>query len=736
MSRLHLLRRARTLLALVAALACGSAAAQDTACKDPAPRPGCYPPARTVPVTETFHGVEVPDPYRWMEDLRDPGLAQWLAAQNALAAASLTRAPLVAEARARMAALEDLYPDQEPMAWIQGPPQAPQTRSYFRQVVDGRLVLMVQETGGAARPALPGDALPGSVRRFEPSPDGRHVAIVTGAEGADWGEVRILDTARSALLPAVLPHVRFEGPVAWSADGSGLLYRRFAPPRDGRREAPAENPAVYLHRVGQPGTPDRLVYALPPAFADWNLMFNLPSDRRRLFASIERGPWHDGNLGGARARVEVLEMEPDGTPTPGSAPRMLADATAAWRVLHVEDGRALVFTDHEAPRRRVVWIPLDRPEPAHWREVVPQGEAVISQAEWFGGRLVVRAIENVSSVVRTYRGDGTRLADIALPGRGVVQALLGDANSPRIAMLYSGLLQAPVVLQHDMQAGSTTLHPAQGAPDLSGYETHQEWFTSKDGTRVPMFVVARRNAPRDGRHAVLLHAYGASGSALLPTFREDGVAWLQMGGVYALANVRGGSEFGNAWYRAATRERKQASFDDLIAASEHLVAGGWTVPRRLALQGASNGGLLVTATMVQRPDLFGAVLADVPVTDAMRRHLAGNGMQAVEQWGTPQDADVFPALRAYSPLHNVRPGTCYPPTLVTTARDDERMPPWHSYKFAATLQAAQACEAPVLLHVADSGGHAGGGVNGWMDVAALQLAFAARHLGLQDADRP
>lgn len=715
-------------LVLLAALACGPLLAQEG--------PQSYPPARTVPVVDTFHGVHVADPYRWMENLDDPALAPWLAAQNALVERTLAQDPRVVEAHSRMKALGDLYPQQEPLAWVHGGASGPQSRQYYREVLDGRLVLMQREGNGTPRPAFPTDALPGSVRAFETSPDGRHIALVTGPDGADWGEVRILDTTRGALLPVVLPHVRFEGPVAWSADSSGLLYRRFSPPRDGRREAPAENPAVYLHRLGQPVASDRVVAALPEGMADWNLMFNLPGDRRHLFTYIEKGPWHDGNLGGARARLGLLPLQDDGSPRPGSAAVSLTEADAAYRVLHVADGHALVFTDRDAPRRRVVSIPLDRPQPGHWRDVVPQGDGVVARAEWFGGRLVVLAIDNVRSVVRTYRGDGTRLADIALPGVGVVPGMMGHPASPRVALLYSGLLQSPVLLRHDLDAGTTEAEGATGAPDLSAYEARQEWFTSKDGTRVPMFVVAPRHAPRDGRHPVILFGYGASGSSLLPSFREDVVAWLQMGGVYALANVRGGSEFGNDWYRAATRERKQASFDDFIAAAEHLVAAGWTTPKRLAITGASNGGLLVTATMVQRPDLFAAVLADVPVTDSMRRHLAGNGLQAAEQWGLPTDADVFPALRAYSPLHNLRSGTCYPATLVTTARDDERMPPWHAYKFAAALQAAQACPAPVLLRIADTGGHGGGGVNGWMDVAALQLAFAARHLGLEAAAKP
>jgi prolyl oligopeptidase len=291
------------------------------------------------------------------------------------------------------------------------------------------------------------------------------------------------------------------------------------------------------------------------------------------------------------------------------------------------------------------------------------------------------------------------------------------------------LLQAPVRLIHDLDRGSTeTGASGKGAPDLGDFEVVQEWFTSKDGTRVPLFVAARRGLVRHGSHPTLVYGYGASGTSLLPAFREDVVAWLQMGGVYVLANLRGGGEFGSAWYKAAIRERKQATFDDLVAASEHLVKQGWTSPRRLAISGASNGGLLVAATMLQRPELFRAVLADVPVTDAMRRHLSGNGRQQVEQWGTPEDAAVFPALLAYSPLHNVRPGVCYPATLVSTSHDDERMPAWHSYKFTAALQAAQGCPNPIALVARTSGGHGGADLDAWIASTAQQYVFLSRHM--------
>jgi prolyl oligopeptidase len=689
-----------------------------------------YPPARRTDFAETFHGVEVRDPYRWMEDLRSPELAAWIEAQNQRSGPGLKADPFHAQALARMQALESLYPTQEPGREAGG-------RVFYRAVVDDRVQLMVSGPGAAAPRTLVDAAALGEggmVRAFVPSPDGRRVAYIINRNGADWGELHIRDVDAGQAAPTVLPNVRFEGPMQWSADGEGLVYRRVAPPRDGRREAPAEDPALYLHRLGTPVAGDLRLFSLPDDRRDWGLSFDLPGDRLRLFASVERGPWHDGNLGGSRAQLHLIELDASGRPRDGAAPRVLTEPDAAYRILHVDAGRALVFTDKDAPRRRVAWMPLEDPSPAGWEPFIPEGEGVLTDAQWFGGRLVAHSIENVQSVVRVFDAQGKPAGEVALPGTGVVQGLYGGSDSPRVSLLHSGLLQPPVLLQHDLATGRTRVESeAAQAPDLSGFEVRQEWFTSKDGTRVPMFIVARKALERDGSHPTLLYGYGASGTSELPYFREDALAWVQMGGIYAIANLRGGGEFGRAWYEAATRERKQTTFDDLIAAAEHLVASGRTTPERLAISGASNGGMLVTAVLVQRPDLFGAVMADVPVTDAMRRHIAGNGAQQVDQWGTPGDADVFPALRAYSPLHNLAPGTCYPATLITTSHDDQRVPAWHAYKFAAALHAAQGCDAPILMLSRQSGGHGGGGLSGWLDNVAIQFAFAARQLGMPGA---
>ena len=694
----------------------------------PAPpiKPG-YPPARHVDIVDTFHGVTIADPYRWMEELGSPELDAWIKAQNDLSRPVLEEAGRFKAIRARLGALSGLFPTKEPDHKAGG-------RAFYRAQTDGKLHLYVREPGASVArvlldPATLGDGL--SLKQYVPSPDGSHVAYLVGFAGTDWGELRIRDVASGRDLPETLPHLRFQGPFDWTGDGRGLVYRRFAPPQDGKRELPAEDPAIYLHRLTQSVAKDKRIFSLPEDRRDWSLTLGLPGDRRQLFAYVERGPWHSGNLGGSRSQVHVLSLDASGRPLDSVPVRKLTEPDAAYRVVHAEAGRVWVFTDHDAPRRRVVLMDLEKPAPMHWRTVVPETEGVLSDVAWLGGRLVAHRIENVHSVVSVFNADGKPRGDIRLPGTGMVQALQGSASSAQVRMIYSGLLQPPVLLRHDLDRGTTqTEAGAAKGLDLTAFEVRQEWFSSKDGTRVPMFVVMRRGLARDGSHPLILYGYGASATSVLPEFTEPVIAWVQMGGIYAIANLRGGGEFGDAWYQAAIRERKQTTFDDMIAASEHLIAQRWTSPRKLAITGSSNGGLLVAATMLQRPDLFAAVLADVPVTDVLRRHLSGNGLQQVDQWGTPEDPLVFPAMRAYSPVHNVRDGTCYPAILITTSRDDDRMPPWHSYKLTAALQAAQDCEKPVLLYARSSGGHGGDDVEAWLDAVARQFVFLERELAL------
>ena len=401
-------------------------------------------------------------------------------------------------------------------------------------------------------------------------------------------------------------------------------------------------------------------------------------------------------------------------------------------------GRTFYFrTDRDAPNGRIVAVDLDRPAPEQWRTLVPESRDAIDDADFVGGRFVVSYLRDARSVVRVFDADGAPRGEVALPGIGQVTGFEGRDADDEVFFAYTDFLTPRTVYRYEVGANRVTLvHRPSVALDPAKYVTEQVFYRSKDGTRVPMFLTHRRDVPRDGAQPTLLYGYGGFNVPMLPAFSVPVATWLEMGGVYAVANLRGGSEYGKAWHAAGTKANKQNVFDDFVAAAEWLVANRYTGRERLAISGRSNGGLLVGATLVQRPDLFAAALPAVGVLDMLRYHTASmNARQWSSDYGLAENADEYRVLRAYSPVHNVRAGACYPATLITTAERDDRVVPWHSYKFAAALQAAQArppgCTNPVLLRVETRAGH-GAGKPTWMQIDdyADQWAFLARYLGM------
>ncbi len=690
-----------------------------------------YPPARAGEVAETFHGVSVRDPYRWLEALDSAETRAWVDAQNRLANTQLALSAEHSAIRKRIAALADAWPS------VDVPVVAGERRFFLGLDVSGvRPVLFVQdEEDGESRllldPASLGEGA--TLTAFEPAPNGKRITVTIGKGGSDWGEIRVLDVDTGKALPGALRGIRFSGKVQWARDARGFLYRRHAEPKGQRLDAAARDAAVYRHRVGTAQSADVLVYAIPEADAlEKSLDLQLSDDRRRLFLNVERGPWLD-YLGGSHRQVSVLDVDESGLPAKGATPALLTSQPAAYRVVATIGTRIYVMTDLGAPRRRVVTFDLRFPEPENWKTVVPETEGVLESVHHLGGRLVGVYLENVHAAMRVFDMQGRFVHSIALPDLGTVQTVRGDPRAGEFRFMFGSFLSPPVILRHDLATRSTDVESrGKVAVDASRFETEQRWFASKDGTRIPMFVVHRRGIRLDGSHPTLLYGYGASGDSSLPGFSEDIFAWLEMGGIYAVANVRGGGEFGKAWYEAAILDRKQTSFDDFIAAAEHMIAQRFTSPAKLAIRGASNGGLLVTAAMTQRPELFAAVLADVPVTDALRRSRSATGAVQTAQWGSTADPKQIRAMLAYSPLHNVAPKRCYPATLITTSRNDDRLPAWHAYKFAAALQSVQDCNRPIVLHVRESGAHGGAtDLDEMFDGMASAIAFAARHLGLK-----
>ncbi len=686
-----------------------------------------YPKVARGSTVDDYHGDRVPDPYRELEDAEAPGTRRFVAAQNALAQPWLESIPQRAWIKSRLEAL-----------WNHERVGVPRKEGgrYFYLRNDGlqNQSVLYWSTSREATPRVlidpnleRADATVALVR-YEPSPDGKIVAYALSDGGTDWEIWRFRRVDDGVDLPDELRFTKF-WEFSWARDASGVWYSRY-PRRAAAAGAPGgavesrgddrAQPAVHFHRLGEPQAADRRVHAVTdhPTRAP---SARVTDDGRWLVVTL-----FDGYQANA---VELVDL----TQSSAKPQRLFSDWDALYTVLGNVGDTFFIQTTQAAPRGRVIAVEARRPARRHWREVVPQDAAALASASLVGGWLVAHYVRDAHSVVRLFGTDGGAAGEVPLPGLGTVAGFAGKADDPETFYSYTDHLDPPRVLRFDVTSRRSEVFRAPRlAADTSRYVTRQVFYASRDGTRVPMFITHRRDFVPDGNAPTLLYGYGGFSISLTPAFRPAVLAWLEMGGIYAEANLRGGAEYGEAWHQAGTLERKQNVFDDFIAAAEYLVAQRYTTPARLAISGRSNGGLLVGAVLVQRPELFGAALPAVGVLDMLRYHTASaNARQWSSDYGLSEEAAQFRALRAYSPVHNVRDGACYPPTLVTTADRDDRVVPWHSYKFAAALQHAQSCANPVLIRIETRAGH-GAGKPVWMQIDdyADQWAFAARALGI------
>jgi prolyl oligopeptidase len=705
----------------------------------PSPAPA---PTRTAPMTElryptpradgqrdVYHGVEVADPGRWLEALESSEVHDWVAAQNAVSEPFLASLPAREPFRARLAALWNYERWGESLEGMHSfeVPVSRGSRTFFlyNRGTDDQSVLMVADgADGVPRPLLDPNAFAGdhtvALASYAVSPDGRHLAYATADGGSDWKTVRIRDVDRGLDLPEELGLLKFT-PLSWTPDGRGLYYSRY-PLADATHGDDTKQVSVWYHALGTPQSSDRFVYAITD-HPTRNPYAAVTDDGRWLVVTVNDGFASNG--------VYLMDREH----ADADALRLLDRWDARYEFLG-NRGRVLFFlTTQAAPNGRIVAIDVDHPDPADWREIVAERTDVVDGAAFAGGRFVVRYLHEAHSALRLYDADGGGGQEVPLPGQGEVLGLDDRGAGAEIWFAYTDFLTPHALYRLDLASGTATLfrRPAV-ALDPARYVTEQVFATSRDGTRVPIYLTHRRDIARDGRRPTLLYGYGGFNVPQLPSFSVPAAVWLEQGGVYAVAILRGGAEYGEAWHRAGTKTRKQNVFDDFIAAGEWLIANRVTSREHLAINGRSNGGLLVAAVLVQRPDLYAAALPEVGVLDMLRYHTASaNARQWSSDYGLSEDAGEFRALRAYSPVHNVRRGTCYPPTLVTTAERDDRVVPWHSYKFAAALQAAapRGCASPLLLRVETRAGH-GSDRPVWKQVEdfAAEWAFAARYTGL------
>lgn len=682
------------------------------------------PAARRGEVVDTLHGVAVPDPYRWLEKMDAPEVLSWARAQDERAR-SYAAAGEVDELREEVARIAGV-------ARYGAPLKRGDRHFYLRFPATGPgsgpgTALLVRETEkGRARTLIDPAALPeGATLAWAlPDPAGRRVAYLITREGSAWGTLRIREVDTGRDLPGELTevHAGLSG-LAWAPEGAGFFYERFDVPEAGReRTARIAGERIAFHRLGEGQERDTTVFD-PPEPDGWSLRHRVTDDGRYLVIESTDGATQ-------HTRIRYRQLTVPGAPVV----ELIGEADAAHRFVGGRDDTFWIWTDLDAPRGRILAIDLDDPERAAWRELVPEAEETISSwigATAIGERIVIGYVQDARTVVRVFDQSGSLQYELDLPREGPIwSGFVGTQLEPVAFYVVSGLVDPGTVYRLDVRTGESRVFQR---PDL-GYDpddfvTEQVFFASRDGTRVPMFLVRHRAADRGSPRPTLMYGYGFGAWTAAPWFQPHMAVWLQRGGVWALPNIRGGGEYGEEWHRAGSRLEKQNTIDDYVAAAEWLIASGWTSPELLVANGSSAGGAVVGAALVQRPDLFGAAVLDYPVLDMLRYDRFTAAHRWRSEYGSIEDPAEFRALLGYSPVHNVEPGVCYPPTLVAPGERDEVTPPLHAYKFVAALQHAQVCDAPILLRMAWGAGHAPGAtledsIGMWAD----QLGFLFRAL--------
>jgi prolyl oligopeptidase len=678
-----------------------------------------YPATPAVDAVDDYFDQRVFDPYRWMEDLDSPELATWIAAQNQLVQGYIADAPGRERIKQRLAALWNFERFGVPQVrggryfYTRNDGLQNQAPVYWQSTLDAEPVLLVDPNTLSADGTI-------SLADWEASDDGKLLAYALSDGGSDWRTIKVRNVDTGTDLADEIQWAKFTS-IAWRRDGSGFYYSRYdAPQGENALKAVNKFQKLYFHRIGTPQDQDALVYERADQ-PDWGFQPEVSDDGNTLVVVVTQGT-DERNLLFVRdlRRADAAMVE------------IVSTFEATYDFIGAADGKLFVRTDDSAERYRIVAIDPAKPDKAQWREVVAQADATLQSANVVGGQIIANRLQDARSAVDVHDLKGKRLRSIDLPELGTATGFGGGASSTESFFSFASFTRAGTIWRYDVKRGTTAVfREPKLAFDPSQYETRQVFYPSKDGTRIPMFITARRGTTLDGSNPTLLYGYGGFNIPVTPTFNASNVAWLEMGGVYAVANLRGGGEYGRAWHEAGMKTRKQNVFDDFAAAAEYLIAEKWTQPAKLAISGRSNGGLLVAATLLQRPELFGAALPAVGVLDMLRFREFTIGWAWESDYGTVKDPEEFKAIFAYSPLHNIRPGVEYPPTLITTADRDDRVFPAHSFKFAAALQAAYQGDRPMLIRVETRAGHgAGKPTSKIIEERADEYAFLVKTLGM------
>ncbi|MEE3056613.1 MAG: prolyl oligopeptidase family serine peptidase [Pseudomonadota bacterium] len=673
------------------------------------PKVSDYPETKTVTQQDNYHGTVVSDPYRWLEEEKSEEVSAWVESQNTLARPYLAELPSRERYKERLTALWD-YEKYSTPYMVNGK----LFYSYNDGLQNQYVLYMADGVNGEPEVLIDPNTLSEdgtvSMASTELSPKASFLAYMLSDGGTDWKTIHVRDTSKKSDLTDTIKGIKFSN-IAWLPDESGFFYSRY-PQNEAGKYDDSQTVSIYFHAIGTAQSEDKKVFAFDNK-PTWNPYPSVVQDGKTLLISVFEGYQANGVY----------------------AKSLVNDNSELVPVFDKWDGRYDLIGEHDdelfftstanAPTGKVIKVDFDGGV-KETETVIESTSDTLSSVSLLGEKLFAQYLKDVKGQVSVFDLNGKKIDEIAFNDIGSVSGFYGSKNADTTFYKLTGFTNPGQVFAYDVKSGESSLFKSiDTGVNYDDYETKQIFYTSKDGTKVPMFIVHKKGLKLDGNNKTLLYGYGGFNISLLPRYSVSRMVWVEQGNVLALANLRGGGEYGQQWHKAGTKLDKQNVFDDFIAAGEYLVESGYTTPEKMGIQGGSNGGLLVGATLTQRPDLFSAALPAVGVLDMLRYHTpSANARAWSSDFGLSENKDEFEALYAYSPLHNNKPGTCYPATLVTTGDHDDRVVPWHSYKFAAQLQADQSCDNPILLRVETRAGH-GAGTPTWMQIEgyADQWAF-------------
>ncbi|BAT51742.1 prolyl oligopeptidase [Nostoc sp. NIES-3756] len=655
-----------------------------------------YPTPRKSEQVDDYHGTLVADPYRWLEDPDSEETKAWIEAENEITFAYLGEISVREKIQQRLTKLWDYekygipFKEGENYFYFKNDGLQNQSVLYTLKSLDGepRVLLDPNKLSDDGTVALSGLAI---------SDNGKLLAYGLSTSGSDWQEWKVLDIETGEDLADHLNWIKFSG-ASWTNDHQGFFYSRYDEPNAATKlEDVNYYQKLYYHRLGTPQSEDILIYQRLDQ-KEWGFNGGVTEDGRYLIISVWLG-----------TDSRNLVFYKDLTQPDAEVVELINQFEANYSFIEHDETVFYFRTDLDAPRGRVIAIDVNIPEKAAWREIIPQTEATLEGVSILNNQLIGDYLQDAHSQIKIFDLNGTFIREVELPGLGSVGGFGGKRYDTETFYNFTSFTTPGTIYRYNLVTGESELfRKPQVDFNPEDYETKQVFYASKDGTQVPMFITHKKGIELNSNNPTYLYAYGGFNASLTPTFSVSNLVWMEMGGVYVMANLRGGGEYGEEWHQAGMKDRKQNVFDDFIAAAEWLIANNYTKPAKLAIAGGSNGGLLVGACITQRPDLFGAALPAVGVMDMLRFHKFTIGWAWTAEYGSPENPEEFPALYAYSPLHNLKPGTAYPATLITTADHDDRVVPAHSFKFAAALQAAHNGNAPVLIRIETKAGHGAG----------------------------